>query len=151
MACTSGIGPVCLASWSTITISRLKVPRAARRDMCRWPQARSASSVHERISLPQPTCNLFGRPALREQREDRGAQTRVNGELPRCVWLVHPALGSVVRGHRALGDRRGLMASEFTGQGARGGARRSACPMARRLTPAASMRLNSSRSIKLKR
>ena len=44
-----------------------------------------------RILLEQPVGNLFGRPALGEQPEDRCAQVGLNRELPRLARLVRPA------------------------------------------------------------
>lgn len=96
--------------------------------------------------MRQPVCNLFGGPALREQAEDGGAQAGLDRELPRLVRLVDPALRALVCGHRAVGDWWRVSSRDRVL-----GARLSTCPMARRLAPAANMRLNSSRSTTLKR
>ena len=77
-----------------------------------------------RIPLPQPARNLFGGPALREQREDRGAQAGVDGECPGLPRMVAPALGPLVGGHRPIGHGRGPVTSELTRQGTRGSTQR---------------------------
>ena len=72
-----------------------------------------------RIPLRQAVRNLFGRPAVREQVQDGGAQAHVDHELPRLARLVRPALRPLMGGHRSIGDRRRPMAGAFTRQGAR--------------------------------
>jgi hypothetical protein len=73
-----------------------------------------------RIPLRQAVRNLFGRPAVREQVQDGGAQPRVDGERARVAWLMSPTLRPLMGGHRAIGDRRRPLACEFTRQRARG-------------------------------
>ena len=72
-----------------------------------------------RIPLRQAVSNLFGRPAVREQVQDGGAQAHVDRELSRLARLVSPARGPLMGGHRSIGDRRRAMAYAFTRQGAR--------------------------------
>ena len=75
-----------------------------------------------RIPLRQPACNLFGRPALREQGKDCGTQAELNCQLPWITRVVRPALDPLMGTHRPIGDGRGVLASEFTRHGTRGSA-----------------------------
>ena len=77
-----------------------------------------------RIPLRQPACNLFGRPALREQREDRRAQAGLDHERPGLARVVGPALRPLLSRHRPIRHGRGVLASELTRQGTRGATQR---------------------------
>ena len=58
---------------------------------------------------------------MRKQADDRGAQAGLDRKLPR---VVGPALGPLVSQHRPIRHGQGVVASEFTRQGARGSAQR---------------------------
>jgi hypothetical protein len=60
--------------------------------------------------------NLFGRPALGEQPEDRRSQARLDRELPRLARLVRQAPRPLVGWHRPIGLRRSSVASELARQ-----------------------------------
>ena len=114
--------------WSTKAVSAEKIPgefplQGAARQHIEIGIDGFMGDAHRRvvrIPLRQAVCNLLGRPAVREQLQDGGAQARVDCKRPRLARLVGPALRPLMGGHRSIGDRRSPMACEFTRQGTRG-------------------------------
>ena len=57
--------------------------------------------------------NLFGRPALRKQVQDRSAQTLVEHQFLEFPRVVSPALRPLMGRDRTIGDGRGAMSSQL--------------------------------------
>jgi hypothetical protein len=77
-----------------------------------------------RIPLRQPACNLFGRPALREQCEDRRAQAGLDRQLPRLARVMGPGLHPLVSTHPPIRQGRGVLTSEIARHGTQGSTQR---------------------------